>query len=176
QAIARILDDAAPMLPDLRINHFAEVGLEALVGAFLVSTHQTRIPRDIGGEDGGKTADSGHCSPSATKFTNQAYNQICLSRQCGMWVKLPNPSAVESSPAGRKAHGAVKDRFGSNFPVPRRGREGPESALSRHSRAAARGSQTLPGTGPPLESYSASASDQCRGLPPDMIEHRPPSH
>jgi hypothetical protein len=39
--------------------------LEELVSAFLVGTHQARIPHHIGGEDRGETAGSGrggHCS------------------------------------------------------------------------------------------------------------------
>ena len=44
------------MLPDLRIEHFAQMRLEAFVGAFLVGAHQARIAHHIGGEDRGQTS------------------------------------------------------------------------------------------------------------------------
>ena len=94
------------------MDQLREMRLEALVCTFLIRAHQTRVARHISGKDRGKTADSGHFSPGATKFSNRAYTQIYQSQQCCTWVKLPNPAAVESR-AGRKAHGAVKDRFGS---------------------------------------------------------------
>ena len=50
------------MLADLRIKEFDEMRLEALVRPFLISTHQARIARHIGGEDRGKTAGCGHHS------------------------------------------------------------------------------------------------------------------
>ncbi len=62
QAVAGVLDDAAPMLADLRVDELAEMRLEALVRAFLVRAHQARVARHIGGEDCGEAADSGHCS------------------------------------------------------------------------------------------------------------------
>jgi hypothetical protein len=43
------------MLADLRVDELAAMRLEALVGAFLVSPHQPRIARYIGGEDRGET-------------------------------------------------------------------------------------------------------------------------
>ena len=50
------------MPADLRIDHYGEICLEALVGAFLIGTHQTRIAGYIGSEDRGKTASRGHYS------------------------------------------------------------------------------------------------------------------
>ena len=59
-AVAGVLDDAAPVLLDLRIDQLTEMRLQALVRAFLVHPHQTRVARHIGGEDRGKTAGRGH--------------------------------------------------------------------------------------------------------------------
>ena len=39
---------------DLRIDQFAQMRLEALVGPFLIRPHQPRIPRHIGGKDCGE--------------------------------------------------------------------------------------------------------------------------
>ena len=50
-AIAGILDDAAGMLADLRVEELAAMRLEALVCALLVRPHQPRILDDIGAED-----------------------------------------------------------------------------------------------------------------------------
>jgi hypothetical protein len=61
-AIASILDDAAGMLADLRVEELAAMRLEALVRALLVRAHQPRIARHIGSEDRGKTAGRGHGS------------------------------------------------------------------------------------------------------------------
>ena len=63
-AVAGVLDDAAPVLLDLRIDQLPEMRLEALVRAFLVRAHQARIARHIGGEDRGETAGRGHGSGS----------------------------------------------------------------------------------------------------------------
>ena len=56
QAVARVLYDPAPMLFDLRIDQFAQMRLEAFVRSFLVRSHQARIARHIGGENGGQPA------------------------------------------------------------------------------------------------------------------------
>jgi hypothetical protein len=56
------LYDAAGMLADLRVDELAAMRLKALVRAFLVRAHQTRIPRHIGGEDRGETAGRDHSS------------------------------------------------------------------------------------------------------------------
>ena len=51
EAVAGVLYDPAPVLADLRIDQFWEVGLEALVRPLLISSHQARIARHIGGKD-----------------------------------------------------------------------------------------------------------------------------
>ena len=48
------------MLGDLGINKLAAQRLEPFERAFLVRTHQARIPRHIGGEDRGETAGGSH--------------------------------------------------------------------------------------------------------------------
>jgi hypothetical protein len=51
------------VLVDLWINQLQEVRFEALVRAFLVGTHQARIPRHISGEDRSEATDRGHVLP-----------------------------------------------------------------------------------------------------------------
>jgi hypothetical protein len=58
--IAGVLDDAALVLLDLRIDRLTEMRLEPFVRPFLVGAHQTRIVGHIGGEDRGETAGRGH--------------------------------------------------------------------------------------------------------------------
>jgi hypothetical protein len=56
------------MLADLRIDHFDEMRLNALVRTFLIVAHQARIPHHIDDEDRGETAAGGrggHCSGGA---------------------------------------------------------------------------------------------------------------
>jgi hypothetical protein len=53
KAIAGVLDDAAPVLGDLRINQLAEMRPQAFVRTLLVGSHQPRIPRHVCGEDRG---------------------------------------------------------------------------------------------------------------------------
>ena len=60
-AVAGGLDDAAAVLPDLRVDELAAMRLEPFERALLVRPHQPRIGRHIGGEDRGETADNGHC-------------------------------------------------------------------------------------------------------------------
>jgi hypothetical protein len=60
EAVASVLYDPAPVLADLWIDQFPEVGLEPLVRPFLIRSHQPRVARHIGGEDGGEAADRGH--------------------------------------------------------------------------------------------------------------------
>src|SRR6516164_403727 len=62
EAVAGILDSAAAMLGDLRIDHFPEVGPETLVRPLLIVSHQPRVSRHISGEDRGETAGRGHGS------------------------------------------------------------------------------------------------------------------
>jgi hypothetical protein len=66
-AVAGSLDDAAVMLRDLRIEKLAAQRFEAFERAFLVSPHQPRIPRHIGGEDRGETAGLAHVSSPAAR-------------------------------------------------------------------------------------------------------------
>jgi hypothetical protein len=73
-AVAGGLDDAAVMLADLRIDHFGEMRLEALMRAFLVRPHQPRIARHIGGEDRGETAGRGHYSSGIPALRRPAKN------------------------------------------------------------------------------------------------------
>jgi hypothetical protein len=56
QAVAGILDDAAVVLGDLRINQFPQMCPQAFVRALLIGTHQPGIARNIGGKDRGETA------------------------------------------------------------------------------------------------------------------------
>jgi len=52
------------ILADLRIDHFAQMRLEAFVRAFLIGAHQARIAHHIGGENRGQSTGGGrgHCS------------------------------------------------------------------------------------------------------------------
>ncbi len=45
--------DAAMVLGDFRVDKLTVQRLEAFEGALLVQPHQPRIPRHIGGENGG---------------------------------------------------------------------------------------------------------------------------
>jgi hypothetical protein len=60
QSVAGMFDRAATVLRDLRVYQLVQMRPDAFVRARLVSAHQARIARHIGGEDRGKTADSGH--------------------------------------------------------------------------------------------------------------------
>jgi hypothetical protein len=60
QAVAGVLHDAAPVLPDLRIDQFPEVRLQPFVRPLLIRPHQARVAGHIGGEDRGEAADRGH--------------------------------------------------------------------------------------------------------------------
>ena len=57
----------AAILADLRIHQLEKMCLDALVRAFLIGTHQTRVARHVGGEDGGKTAGGRHVSGKPTR-------------------------------------------------------------------------------------------------------------
>ena len=68
QAIAGGFDDAPAMLLDLGIPQLAADRLQRCERTFLVRSHQSRIARDIGGQDRGKTACLGHFpSPAARR-------------------------------------------------------------------------------------------------------------
>ena len=62
QTVAGGLDDTAVVLGDLGIEELAAQRLKAFERAFLVRSHQPRIPRNIGGEDRGKTTGGVHVS------------------------------------------------------------------------------------------------------------------
>ena len=47
--VAGVLDDAARMLGDLRVDKLAAVRLEPLMRALLIRAHQPRVARHIGG-------------------------------------------------------------------------------------------------------------------------------
>jgi hypothetical protein len=51
-----VLYDTAPVLNDLWVDELAEVGRDPLVRPFLIRSHQPRVTRHIGGENGSKTA------------------------------------------------------------------------------------------------------------------------
>src|SRR5271165_21112 len=59
KAIAGRLDDPALMVGNSRIDHLGAERLGPAERAFLVRSHQPRIPRHIGGEDCGETACDG---------------------------------------------------------------------------------------------------------------------
>jgi hypothetical protein len=58
-AVAGGLDDATVMLPDFRVDEFATMRLQPIDGTFLIGSHQPRITRHIGGQDGRKPARRG---------------------------------------------------------------------------------------------------------------------
>ena len=76
QAVAGGLDDAAPVLRDLRIEKLAAQRLETIERALLVPPHQPRIPRHIGGQDRGKTAGLTHQALPVTKEEGRCCRRI----------------------------------------------------------------------------------------------------
>jgi len=66
EAIASVLYDPAPVLLDLRIDHFPKVGLEPFVRPLLILAHQARVARHISGEDRGETAGLAHQGATTT--------------------------------------------------------------------------------------------------------------
>jgi len=68
QAVAGGLNEAPLVLRDLRIDQFAEAGLEPLVRPLLIGPHQARVPRHVGSEDRGEAAGLAHVlSPAARR-------------------------------------------------------------------------------------------------------------
>jgi len=55
----------AAMFCNFRIDHLGAKRLQPAERPFLIRPHQTRIARDIGGEDGSEAADSRHVSPGS---------------------------------------------------------------------------------------------------------------
>jgi hypothetical protein len=70
EAVASVLYDPAPVLRDLRINDLPEVAFEPFVRPLLIRAHEARVPRHIGGEDRGETADRGHGLPGGRGWLN----------------------------------------------------------------------------------------------------------
>src|SRR5262249_3309344 len=63
EAVAGVLYDPAPVLPDLGVDQFSEIRFQAFVGAFFVHSHKAGIRGHIGGKDCGEAADGGHVLP-----------------------------------------------------------------------------------------------------------------
>ena len=81
--IASGLDDAPAMLGDERVGGGA-VFAQRLRGASLVLAHQSRIARDIGGEDCGEAAGLVHeSSPAARRRPSLSISQSFGTRQRG---------------------------------------------------------------------------------------------
>ena len=55
-AVAGRLDDAPAMIANFRVDQLAPMRLHLREGAFLVGTHESAIPRDVRGENGGQPA------------------------------------------------------------------------------------------------------------------------
>jgi hypothetical protein len=53
EPVAGVLYDASAVLGDLGVDQFPKMGLEPLVRPLLISAHQPRVARHIGGEDDG---------------------------------------------------------------------------------------------------------------------------
>jgi len=60
--------------------------LRAFERAFLVRSHQPRIPRDIGGEDRGKPAGLAHVSSPAAKRRPDSNSSRSSGRRKGRWL------------------------------------------------------------------------------------------
>jgi hypothetical protein len=51
QSVAGVFDHSATVLGDLRVDHFGEMSLQALVRALLIRAHQARIAGNIDCQD-----------------------------------------------------------------------------------------------------------------------------
>ena len=60
KAIARQLEDAAPVLLNRRLEDFLPVSLQPRERSGLVALHQRRIAGDVGDQNGGKASFHGH--------------------------------------------------------------------------------------------------------------------
>ena len=76
-------DDAAVVLSDFRIDEFAAQRFEAFERAFLVRSHQTRIPRHIGGEDRSKAAGLAHSASPVASRRPDKYSSRCAGLRKG---------------------------------------------------------------------------------------------
>ena len=93
-AIAGGLDDAAAMLPDLRVDELAAVRFQAIEGAFLFGSHQARVTGHIGREDRRKATISGH---------------ICAVRRDR--TAIPDAALTEYAPLGHPVSPAFVQRW-----------------------------------------------------------------
>src|SRR6516162_5727824 len=75
QPVAGGLDDAASMVFDLGVPPLAPDRFQRGKRAFLVRTHQPRIPGDVGGQDRDEAARGGHCA-GAPVFCEQVVSRI----------------------------------------------------------------------------------------------------
>jgi len=83
QTVPHRLDEPAVRPGDFRIEELTPKRLEAFERAFLVCSHQPRISRHIGGEDGGETADLAHVISPTAKRRPAKYSSRCSGlRQC----------------------------------------------------------------------------------------------
>ena len=86
QAIAGGLDDATIVLGDLRIDELSAQRFEAFERAFLIRAHQSRIARDIGGQNRGEAAGLAHVvSPAASRRPDRNSSR-CSGRRSGFAV------------------------------------------------------------------------------------------
>src|SRR5262249_25535411 len=76
QAVPGVLHNTAPVFGDLWIDQLSEVSLEALVSPLLISPHQTRVTRHIGGKDGSEAADQGHDQDSPPPISVTRHKSI----------------------------------------------------------------------------------------------------
>jgi len=83
QAVAGRLDDPAVVLGDLRIEELSAQRFEAFERAFLVRSHQTRIPRHIGGEDRSKAAGLAHSASPVASRRPDKYSSRCAGLRKG---------------------------------------------------------------------------------------------
>ena len=82
---------AAMVLVDLRIEELMAQRLEAFERAFLIRSHQPRIPRHIGGEDRGETAGLAHPASAAAKRRPDNNSSRCS----GFWKWLTSGITTE---------------------------------------------------------------------------------
>ena len=73
ETVAGILDDAAAVLGDLRVDQLAWMGLEPLVRPLLIRPHQARVSGHVGGEDRGEAADKGAFLAQRSIWPEQVY-------------------------------------------------------------------------------------------------------
>jgi hypothetical protein len=99
-AVAGVLYGAPAMLLDLWIDQMAEVRLEAFVCPLLVRAHQARVPRHIGGENGGQPAfdafrgQSGAPQPRGPKRLSALRRILPLSVGAGIPFRLSRSISV----------------------------------------------------------------------------------